>query len=146
VGSVRKPHWLAAFAFLAGQCKPKGNVFARVEKPPSRPMVPHQGLPAPAKYSRVHIDRLIATDNYPAPVQISGNRQYWYLDEVEAWIASRPRKTRIRLPQHRPKIQRASAAGSPQDTRSSQPEHDLDAVDNANLEGPAVDGKKGGPA
>ena len=35
--------------------------------------------------------RDIRAGKYPAPVQIGPNAIGWYADEIEAWLASRPR-------------------------------------------------------
>ena len=42
-------------------------------------------------YCFAHIARLEKIEAFPARVRLSQNRVCWYADEVEDWIASRPR-------------------------------------------------------
>src|SRR5260370_11606909 len=66
-----------------------------------RVVVEWKDLPPDAKYSRVHLDRLIEHDGFLRPTRLSANRLWWRLDEVEAWLESRPRD------QHRrPRLER----------------------------------------
>jgi len=41
--------------------------------------------------SRVQRWRLIREGRFPAPVQLGSNSIGWWEDEIEAWLASRPR-------------------------------------------------------
>jgi len=43
--------------------------------------------------NRMCLARAIETYNFPRPVALGANRLAWHLDEVEAWIASRPRRS-----------------------------------------------------
>lgn len=43
--------------------------------------------------SRVQIWRDIRAGTFPAPVELGRNAIGWYSDEIEAWVASRPRRT-----------------------------------------------------
>ena len=42
------------------------------------------------RYCRLHINRLVAAGQFPAPVRLSANRIAWRASEIDAWIASRP--------------------------------------------------------
>lgn len=42
-------------------------------------------------YSFVHIGRLEKAGVFPTRIQLGQCRVAWYADEIEAWIASRPR-------------------------------------------------------
>lgn len=42
-------------------------------------------------YSFVHIGRLEKVGEFPSRIQLGQCRVAWYADEIEAWIASRPR-------------------------------------------------------
>lgn len=42
-------------------------------------------------YSNSHIDRMEAAGDFPARVQLGGNRVGWWLSEVLAWAKARPR-------------------------------------------------------
>ena len=42
-------------------------------------------------YSPAHIARLEAAGQFPTRVQLGACRVAWYADEIEEWIASRPR-------------------------------------------------------
>ncbi len=46
---------------------------------------------ASERAARVFFWRLIRKGKFPAPLQLSSNRIVWRSDEVEAWLASRPR-------------------------------------------------------
>ncbi|MGB8898974.1 MAG: AlpA family phage regulatory protein [Methylocella sp.] len=43
--------------------------------------------------NRVTLGRAIAQLDFPKPVELGRNRVAWNRDEVEAWRASRPRRT-----------------------------------------------------
>jgi predicted DNA-binding transcriptional regulator AlpA len=43
--------------------------------------------------NRVTLSRSIAQLGFPKPVELGKNRIAWDLDEVRAWLASRPRRT-----------------------------------------------------
>ena len=43
--------------------------------------------------SRVQRWRDIKAGKFPAPIEIGPNKLGWYEDEVDAWLASRPRRT-----------------------------------------------------
>jgi predicted DNA-binding transcriptional regulator AlpA len=43
--------------------------------------------------NRVTLSRSIAQLGFPKPVELGTNRLSWDLDEVRAWLASRPRRT-----------------------------------------------------
>jgi prophage regulatory protein len=42
-------------------------------------------------YCFAHLIRLEKAGLFPVRVRLSQNRVCWYADEVEAWVASRPR-------------------------------------------------------
>ncbi len=44
-------------------------------------------------YSRVHLWRKSRdpNDDFPLPVQLGGNAIGWFEDEIETWLATRPR-------------------------------------------------------
>ena len=42
---------------------------------------------------RVQRWRDIKAGKFPAPVEIGANRIGWFEDEIDAWLASRPRRT-----------------------------------------------------
>jgi hypothetical protein len=41
----------------------------------------------------MNLARAIANYGFPKPIALSANRLAWHLEEVEEWIASRPRRT-----------------------------------------------------
>jgi predicted DNA-binding transcriptional regulator AlpA len=43
------------------------------------------------KFTRVHINWLIARGQFPAAVWLSANRKVWIRSEIERFLASRPR-------------------------------------------------------
>jgi predicted DNA-binding transcriptional regulator AlpA len=43
--------------------------------------------------NRTTLARSIERSGFPAPIELGANRLGWDLDEVRAWIASRPRRT-----------------------------------------------------
>jgi prophage regulatory protein len=43
--------------------------------------------------SRVQIWRDVKAGRFPAPVQLGPNSVGWYEDEIDAWLATRPRRT-----------------------------------------------------
>ena len=43
--------------------------------------------------SRVQIWRDVRDGLFPAPIALGPNSVAWYEDEVDAWLASRPRRT-----------------------------------------------------
>jgi prophage regulatory protein len=43
--------------------------------------------------SRVQRWRDVKSGTFPAPVQLGPNAIGWYEDEIEAWLAARPRRT-----------------------------------------------------
>ena len=43
--------------------------------------------------SRVQIWRDVRAGKFPAPVELGPNSIGWFEDEVEAWLANRPRRT-----------------------------------------------------
>src|SRR6516225_8243216 len=45
-------------------------------------------------YSFAHIARLEAAGQFPSRVRLGACRVAWYADEIEDWIASRPRVSR----------------------------------------------------
>jgi predicted DNA-binding transcriptional regulator AlpA len=47
-------------------------------------------------YSRIHLMRLVARGQFPAPFHLSERRLAWRLSEVRAWLKSRP----ARVPTH----------------------------------------------
>jgi prophage regulatory protein len=51
-----------------------------------------KGLP----YTRQHIRHLEQAGEFPASVQLSPNRIAWRENEVDAWIAARPVRRRVR--------------------------------------------------
>ncbi len=42
--------------------------------------------------SRVQIWRDVRARRFPAPLELGPNSVGWYEDEIEAWLASRPRR------------------------------------------------------
>jgi len=44
-----------------------------------------QGVP----YSRVHLGRLMAQNQFPRPIMLSPNRRAWKLSDIVAWKVSR---------------------------------------------------------
>src|SRR5262249_37456831 len=50
------------------------------------------------KLSRVQRWRRVRKGTFPAPVQLGPNSIGWYEDEIEAWIANRPRVAYAALP------------------------------------------------
>ena len=43
--------------------------------------------------SRVQIWRDVKAKKFPAPVDLGPNSIGWFEDEIDAWLASRPRRT-----------------------------------------------------
>jgi len=43
-------------------------------------------------FTRVHINRMMEAGQFPRAVEISQNRIAWDASEIDAWIASRPRR------------------------------------------------------
>jgi hypothetical protein len=43
--------------------------------------------------NRMCLARAIENYNFPQPIALGANRLAWRLEEVEAWIASRPRRS-----------------------------------------------------
>lgn len=71
--------------------KPKSvapTVFASSQKDAFLPFeaLGLHGIP----YSRVHLRRLIHTNEFPSPVTLSPNRIAWKLSDVREWMATRP--------------------------------------------------------
>jgi prophage regulatory protein len=52
-----------------------------------------RGICAAVGKSRVQLWRDIREGRFPAPIEIGANSVAWYRDEIEAWKASRPRRT-----------------------------------------------------
>jgi prophage regulatory protein len=52
-----------------------------------------EGICAEVKKSRVQLWRDIRTGRFPAPIELGPNSVGWFRSEVEAWKASRPRRT-----------------------------------------------------
>jgi predicted DNA-binding transcriptional regulator AlpA len=50
------------------------------------PELRSHGIP----YCRLHVNRLIARNLFPAAVWLSANRKVWRLSDIERWKASRP--------------------------------------------------------
>ena len=57
----------------------------------TRRIIDWKQLKTMVPYSRQHIARLEKAGQFPCRIQLSHSRIGWYLDEVEAWIESRPR-------------------------------------------------------
>lgn len=51
--------------------------------------LPDVGIP---RFSRVHLNELIAKGKFPAPHRLSERRIAWKLSDLEAWKSSRPIK------------------------------------------------------
>lgn len=51
------------------------------------------GAVAATGRSRVQLWRDVRAGRFPAPLEIGPNSVAWYRDEIEAWKASRPRRT-----------------------------------------------------
>jgi hypothetical protein len=43
--------------------------------------------------NRTTLSRSIAQLGFPKPIELGANRLGWDLDEIRAWLASRPRRT-----------------------------------------------------
>jgi prophage regulatory protein len=52
-----------------------------------------RGICAEVRKSRVQLWRDIREGRFPAPIEIGANSVAWYRGEIEAWMASRPRRT-----------------------------------------------------
>ena len=62
--------------------------------PPVEELIPGwAGICAEIRKSRVQIWRDIRAGRFPAPIETGANSIAWYRSEVEAWKASRPRRT-----------------------------------------------------
>ena len=44
-------------------------------------------------WTRVTIWRAIRDNKFPAPIQLGPNSVGWFEDEIDAWLATRPRRT-----------------------------------------------------
>jgi hypothetical protein len=91
----------------------KPSPFPQSSPPPAAAhyLIPHKDLPPGARYSRVHIDRLIHYAGFPRPVRVSSNRLFWWSDEIAHWLETRPRDQN-----------RRKAALGPRDARNGQPD------------------------
>lgn len=58
-----------------------------------RRIIPGKEVERRTGKSRVQRWRDIKAGKFPAPVEIGPNSIGWFEDEVEAWLASRPRRT-----------------------------------------------------
>jgi predicted DNA-binding transcriptional regulator AlpA len=57
--------------------------------------------------------RLIETEGFPPGVMIGRNMRGWQLDQVEAWLASRPTGRKVVVPAKKPRgRRRKTAAGA----------------------------------
>jgi predicted DNA-binding transcriptional regulator AlpA len=52
-----------------------------------------RGISAAVAKSRVQLWRDIRADRFPAPVELGPNSVGWIRAEIDAWLASRPRRT-----------------------------------------------------
>lgn len=43
--------------------------------------------------SRIQIWRDVRAGQFPAPIELGPNSVAWFEDEIDAWLASRPRRT-----------------------------------------------------
>ena len=57
----------------------------------ARRLIRDPEVEAKTRRSRTQRWRDIRAGNFPAPVQIGPNAVAWFEDEVDAWLASRPR-------------------------------------------------------
>ena len=51
------------------------------------------GICAEVRKSRVQLWRDIRAGQFPAPIEVGANSIAWFRSEVDAWKASRPRRT-----------------------------------------------------
>ena len=60
-----------------------------------RKILRHKAVTERIPYSRTQIWRKSRDpdDEFPAPVQLGPNAIGWYEDEIDNWLASRPRRT-----------------------------------------------------
>lgn len=70
-----------------------------------------QAIAAATGRSRVQIWRDIAEGRFPAPIALGPNSVAWIKSEIDAWFASRPRKTyKLPAPSVRKPINRHNSA------------------------------------
>jgi predicted DNA-binding transcriptional regulator AlpA len=59
----------------------------------SYPELPHYGVPS---YTRVHLMRMMRSNQFPLQVQLSPNRVAWRVTDILAWVANRPLSQKAR--------------------------------------------------
>ena len=59
--------------------------------PAERQIIRKKAVKEKTGLSDTTIWRAVHAATFPAPIQLTENRIGWYADEVEAWLASRPR-------------------------------------------------------
>ncbi len=62
-------------------------------KPPRRILRGYNRLEERIGKSRVQVWRDIKAGKFPPPLELGPNSVGWYEDEIDAWLASRPRRT-----------------------------------------------------
>lgn len=63
-------------------------------QPASRNVIPgYRAVEVKTGKSRQQIWRDIRAGNFPAPIELGPNSVGWYEDEIDEWLASRPRRT-----------------------------------------------------
>ena len=61
-------------------------------------LAPDKGIP----YCRDHLRRKVKAGEFPKPIALSDSRIAWREDEVDDWLASRPRRDSGGLPPETP--------------------------------------------
>jgi predicted DNA-binding transcriptional regulator AlpA len=66
------------------------------------------------RYSRTHIDRLVAADQFPKPFRLGGrgSRCVWSEDEVDQWLADRMKAAKLAALDKPPKAKARAANGA----------------------------------
>jgi hypothetical protein len=54
-------------------------------------LVPYRGLSAYGiRYCRLHLNRMVDKEQFPAPIWLGPNRKVWRLSDIERFLATRP--------------------------------------------------------
>src|SRR5215472_78101 len=69
------------------------NMQDQDEARPPRRLLRNADLDARGLQSRATRWRGVRSGTFPAPVEIGPNSVGWYEDEIDAWLATRPRRT-----------------------------------------------------
>ena len=65
-----------------------------MSQPTSRNVIPgYRAVEKKVGKSRQQIWRDIRAETFPAPIELGPNSVGWYADEIDEWLASRPRRT-----------------------------------------------------